>query len=147
MYRTLDIENDPCTQGYPDESFDLIVASNVLHATKRLSDTMRNVRRLLRPGGYLDMMEITDNGPIRSGFVFGSLPGWWFGADDGRVLSPLISCAEWDSLLRKTGFSGIDSVTHDTYRLPYPGSIFVSQAVDDKNIFLTQPSFPTTCLA
>ncbi|KAF2185492.1 polyketide synthetase [Zopfia rhizophila CBS 207.26] len=138
-FRTLDIEADPTQQGFANERFDLIIASNVIHATEKLENTLRNVRSLLKPGGYLTMLEITDNGPIRFGFVFGSLPGWWLGAEDGRIMSPCISPSTWDAALRRTGFSGLDTITPQTHTLPYPGSGFVSQAIDDRVAFLRNP--------
>jgi hybrid polyketide synthase/nonribosomal peptide synthetase ACE1 len=140
VFKTLDIEMSLAQQGFDDHSFDMIVASNVVHATKSIEQTLRNIRRLLKPGGYLAMLEITDNGPIRSGFVFDTLPGWWLGADEGRVRSPLISPLDWDAVLRRTGFSGVDTITPQTHTLPYPGSGFISQAVDDRLMFLRQPT-------
>lgn len=138
-FKALDIGKDVTAQGFADSSYDLIVASFVIHATSKLEYTMRNIRRLLKPGGYVLMAEVTNNDQIRGGFIFGALPGWWLGVDDGRVLSPCISPTEWDTLLRRTGFTGIDAITPDPDRLPYPGSVFVSQAVDDRLSFLKQP--------
>lgn len=73
------------------------------------------------------------------GTIFGALPGWWLGADDGRAGSPCVSPQEWDRLLRATGFSGCDTVTpvHDGYVMPL--SVFVSQAVDIRVDFLRKP--------
>ena len=138
-FKVLDIEKDTRSQGFQDHSYDLIVASFVLHATAKLEHTMRNVRRLLKPGGYVLMAEVTNNDPIRGGFIFGALPGWWLGADDGRVLSPCVSSAQWDDILRRTGFSGADAITSELDRFPYPGSIIASQAVDPQVDFLRRP--------
>lgn len=66
QFKVLDIEKDVGAQGFADRSFDLIVASRVIHATAKLEHTLRNVRRLLKPGGYLLMLEVTDNGPMKS---------------------------------------------------------------------------------
>ena len=90
-FNTLDIEKDVAKQGFAEQSFDVVIASLVLHATNNLEATMRNVRKLLKPGGYLLMLEITDNDPMRFGFIFGGLPGWWLGQNDGRMLSPCVS--------------------------------------------------------
>ncbi|KAA6407229.1 MAG: hypothetical protein FRX48_09031 [Lasallia pustulata] len=141
-FKVLDIEKDVRTQGFNEDSYDLIIASFVMHATSKLENAMRNVRRLLKPGGFVLMAEVTNNDQIRGGFIFGALPGWWLGADDGRVLSPCISAAEWDSMLRKTGFAGIDAITPDLDHLPYPGSVFASQAIDDRLAFLRRPLAP-----
>src|SRR5262249_25439516 len=51
--RTLDIERDPGEQGFPSAGFDLIVAVNVLHATRDLRQSLRHVRGLIAPGGML----------------------------------------------------------------------------------------------
>lgn len=139
QFRVLDMEKDIATQGFAEGRYDLIVASFVLHITENLESTLGNVRRLLKPGGFLVLAELTGNDVVRSGFIFGSLPGWWIGENDGRVLSPCIAPAEWDVILRKSGFSGADSVSDDRYTLPRPASIIVSQAVDWRISLLRDP--------
>lgn len=69
-FKMLDIEKDIEEQGFASGSYDLIIASLVLHATKNLEQTLRNVRRLLKPGGYLLLLEITDNDQMRFGLIF-----------------------------------------------------------------------------
>ena len=132
IFKTLDIEEDPSTQGYELGSYDLIVASNVLHATRRLNNTLRQCRALLRPGGHLLLMEGTRMSPAFQ-LLFGVLPGWFLGLDDGRVWAPSISVQEWSDVMKKSGFSGVDaSVT------PYC-SVMVSQAVDDTVQTIREP--------
>ena len=58
------------------DSFDLIVANNVIHDTRNVRDTLRHVARLLAPGGLLLMLELTDP-QIWWHMCFGSLEGWW----------------------------------------------------------------------
>ena len=73
-FRRLDIEHSPVEQGFEPNSYDLIVASEVLHAVASMDSTMRNVRTLLKPGGKLVVIESilpTTFGTI----VFGTLPG------------------------------------------------------------------------
>ncbi|PWY66108.1 putative hybrid NRPS/PKS enzyme [Aspergillus heteromorphus CBS 117.55] len=139
VYKVLDAEKDPVAQGFGEQSYDLIIASFVLHATSHLETTLRNLRRLLKPGGYVVMLEVTNLEQSRLGYIFGSLPGWWLGANDGRVLSPCVPTEEWDRLLKLTGFSGVDTVTSDADALPYPASAIVSQAVDETVDFLRNP--------
>ncbi|KAK2051856.1 putative polyketide synthetase [Colletotrichum caudatum] len=148
-FRVLDIEKDPSAQGFEEGSYDLIVASLVLHATRNLAETMLNVRKLLKPGGYLLLLEITENEQMRFGLLFGGLPGWWLGVEDGRVLSPCIGLDEWDTILKKTGFGGVETAVrhHDT--LPVPLSAIVVQAVDTKVECLKHPlnqAFNSTAL-
>ena len=56
-YRVLDIEQDPVAQGFDPHSYDLIIASNVLHATRYLDETLRHCRDLLAPSGQLVALE------------------------------------------------------------------------------------------
>ena len=136
-FKALDIEKDLVAQGFEKHSFDLVIANLVIHATKNLEDTMHNLRRLIKPGGYLLLLEITDNEPLRFGFIFGGLPGWWLGFQDGRVFSPCVDVHAWDKVMRKTGFSGIDAVTRHVETCPL--SVILTQAIDDRVSFLRQP--------
>ncbi|MEH2375502.1 MAG: beta-ketoacyl synthase N-terminal-like domain-containing protein [Nostoc sp.] len=58
-YRLLDIDKSPTEQGFEKYSFDVIVAANVLHATRNIDQTLNHVRSLLAPGGFLLLWEIT----------------------------------------------------------------------------------------
>ena len=76
-YQVLNIEKEPSDQGLDHEQYDLIVAANVLHATSLLTSAMENVRKLLKPGGRLILIEETVHALRR--FPFATLPGWWLG--------------------------------------------------------------------
>ena len=137
-FQRLNIEDDPVGQNFEPESFDLVVAALVLHATARIGQTLHHVRRLLKPGGKLVLIEITN---VRAQlFPFGTLPGWWLGepkielrdVKDSLHLSeltgtvatkevfredgPLLTETQWDRSLKQSGFSGVDRSLHD-----YPG--------------------------
>ena len=90
VFKPLDIEKDVTSQGFVAHSYDIVLAANVMHATHKLDETLKNARKLLKPGGYLVMLEIVDNRPLRVGLVFGGLHGWWVGRDDGRRYAPTI---------------------------------------------------------
>ena len=143
-YKILDISKDPGVQGFADSSYDLVIALLVLHATPRLQETLSNVRRILRPGGWLVVVELTSNDIIRAGAIFGAFPDWWSGADDGRVFGPAASIDEWDQLLRKTGFSGCDISIPTTRDDGNDTSVaWVSQAIDDRIGYLRTPVLRT----
>lgn len=138
-FKTLDVEHDPMDQGYEEESYDLIIASNVLHATAVLSNTLRNCRRLLKPGGQLLLMEITSaEETVRLGFITAGLPGWWLGRADGRVHAPTISEAQWDRVLAENGFSGVDVARRDFEQCHY-NTVMATQAVEDRVAILREP--------
>jgi acyl transferase domain-containing protein len=78
-YKTLDISRDPVEQGYEANTYDLVVASNVLHATRSMRETMDHVRKLLKPGGRLLLVEVNRSTAVVSrilGTIFGTLPGY-----------------------------------------------------------------------
>ncbi|KAH8656641.1 putative polyketide synthase [Tricladium varicosporioides] len=139
VYKVLDAEKDVVEQGFAEGGYDCIVASNVLHATKFLDQTLANARRLLKPGGYLILLEITQVDWLRTGFFFAGIPGWWAGAEDGRPYTPLVTESTWDAVFRRTGFSGIDTATPTPKSFMAPYSVMVTQAVDNQINLIRQP--------
>ncbi|KAK1959951.1 AMP-binding enzyme [Colletotrichum sublineola] len=142
-YKILDIGKDQVQQGFQSEGYDVVVASMVLHATPVLAQSLKNARKLLRPGGWLLLNEGVDNDVARCGAIFGTFPGWWLGAQssggDGRVLGPFVPLPEWDRLLRGAGFGGVDSVVPIAHPLLASNTVFVAQAVDPGVSFLRNP--------
>ncbi|KAJ5094616.1 hypothetical protein N7456_010477 [Penicillium angulare] len=138
-YKVLDIEQDFTGRGFVEESFDLVVASLALYATANLENTLANVRRLIKPGGYLMLLEVTNPATMRFGLVLGGLPAWWMGYSEGRTLSPCISTSEWDSIMTKTGFSGNELPTPRNDSFTNPFSVMLTQAVDKRVNFLRDP--------
>jgi SAM-dependent methyltransferase len=90
QFEPLDIEIDPREQGFAEAEFDLVIASNVLHATKNMENTMRNVRRLLKPSGNILIIETTVM-TLRT-FMYGTLPGWWLGGSCHLIWSFVTHC-------------------------------------------------------
>nr|ALQ32761.1 putative polyketide synthase [Fusarium aywerte] len=113
-YRVLDISKDPAEQGFEDdEKYDLVIATNVLHATASLQETLRNVHKLLdHRDGRLLLHEL-DSPSKWPNYIFGTLPGWWYGTPDGRPEQPYVSPARWEEELEKAGFDGLDAVIRD----------------------------------
>lgn len=109
-YKKLDISQDPVQQGFVLEDYDLVIASNVLHATPNMANTIDNVRSLLRPNGKLILLEAGQHVPLVLPFAL--LTGWWLAEDDYRSLKdgPLLSQESWSRVLSDRGFSGVDGV-------------------------------------
>ena len=84
-YKALDIELDTVAQGFTEASYDLVIASNVLHATHKMDNTLSNVRRLLRADGKLALIELTRLRPVWAIWA-GLLPGWWNGKCPRQLL-------------------------------------------------------------
>jgi len=128
-YSTLDIASSPLQQNFEPETYDIIVAANVLHATPDIQTTMKNVRQLLKPGGKLVIYEPTRPDIIRTGFIAGLLPGWWVGAEAERQMAPTLTCESWAQLFCETGFSGLDLELRDFQSVEcQEGSILVTTA-------------------
>ncbi|KAL1618817.1 putative Hybrid PKS-NRPS biosynthetic cluster [Neofusicoccum ribis] len=139
VFKTLDMEKDITEQGFVEGHYDMILASNVLHVGADLDATMSNVRRLLKPGGWLINMETVTFYPcLRNGFAMAGLAGWWIGADTGRPWGPTIDIPEWDKVYKRTGFSGVDTYAPN-YDSLHPFSVIATQAVDDRVNFLRKP--------
>ena len=102
-YRALDIENDPAEQGYEPGHYDLVIAANVLHATRDLNETLTNCRALLVPGGLLVALESLRGRPWQD-LTFGFLDGWWRFDDAYRKEHALAGPEIWHRALRGAGF-------------------------------------------
>ncbi|KAJ5637355.1 hypothetical protein N7490_007234 [Penicillium lividum] len=107
-FQTLNAEKSPLDQGFEEGSYDLIVAGNVIHATKNLHTALKNIRFLLRTGGQLIMQEGIRQDFLWYPLVFGQLPGWWLGDEPIRKWCPYIPASAWNKLLAESGFSGVD---------------------------------------
>ncbi|MCI0454466.1 MAG: SDR family NAD(P)-dependent oxidoreductase [Candidatus Dadabacteria bacterium] len=109
-YQILDIEKDPVEQGFCEHSFDMILASDVLHATRNLRDTLYRVKKLLASEGLLVLLEGTHTKAFAI-LIFGMLRGWWLFEDDLRQKDPWISQESWQNLLEEVGFKEVASIT------------------------------------
>jgi len=104
-FESLDIDASPIDQGFAPHQFDIVVASNVLHATGDLRRTLGYVKELLASEGLLVFVEGT--GPCRwVDLTFGLTDGWWkFTDTDVRPSHPLLSADRWSAMLRGLGFT------------------------------------------
>lgn len=103
-YQKLDIERDPTEQGFEEQSFDIVIATQVLHGTANLRESLEHMRHLLASSGWLLLLEFVR--PVRwLELVFGTLEGWWRHADfDVRPENPILDWPGWQRLLNDTGF-------------------------------------------
>ena len=103
--KIFDLEKPAVEQGFEASSFDFIIGTNVLHAVADLRSTLRNLHDLLAPGGSLVFMDVATP-QLWTEAVFGLTSGWWHFTDrDLRSVHPLLGRAEWEALLRETGFA------------------------------------------
>lgn len=132
IFQTLDIEQPIENQGFQPASYDLIIAASVLHATPYLEATIQNVRKALKPGGRLILLEAIKPEETVTNFMAGLTSGWWVAREKWRPHSPAITEAMWDHCLSKNGFSGNDMIIRDYQSGDcHVVSIIVSTAVEE----------------
>lgn len=127
-FKVLDVQSPAAAQGFTETSHDIIIVSNALHTTSTSQEALQNIRALLKPGGYLVVLEPTVKAPLWLGAIMAALSS-----------TPSATPSAWNNALRKTGFSGVDSITPAIDSSVWPFSILVSKAVDDQVNFLRKP--------
>ncbi|WP_434524889.1 amino acid adenylation domain-containing protein [Photorhabdus asymbiotica] len=88
---------------HPESGYDLIMAVNVLHDAIHLRNTLQRLSRLLKPGGWLLIIESTKRESAMQlasvGFIEG-INAW----TDDRGDSALLELADWRQCLEKSGY-------------------------------------------
>ena len=105
-------------QSIEGNRYDAVIATNVLHATSDMRETVRNAKALLKRGGMLLVNEISA-WSWQTHFTFGLLDGWWLYEDEKLRLpgSPCLSPAQWESLLKAERFLDIRFPAHADHGL------------------------------
>jgi acyl transferase domain-containing protein/NADPH:quinone reductase-like Zn-dependent oxidoreductase/short-subunit dehydrogenase involved in D-alanine esterification of teichoic acids/acyl carrier protein len=101
-FRVFDLERDIQAQGLSSGSFDVIVAANVVHATRDIGASLRRLHSLLAPGGCLVLVELVQR-QWWLDLTFGQTPGWWSFSDE-RSVSPLLDIDAWRAKAAACGF-------------------------------------------
>ncbi|MFJ8189256.1 amino acid adenylation domain-containing protein [Streptomyces sp. NPDC096094] len=110
-FQVLNLERGLAEQGFEPACADLVVATNVVHATSDLRATLRKAKALLRPGGWLVLNELTSVRPLLT-IGGGVLEGWW-AFEDGHLRmpdSPLASPQGWARLLHEEGYAPVHAL-------------------------------------
>ncbi len=107
-FKVLDASRDVAAQGFVPGEADVVLAANALHATPRMAVTLREVKRLLKRGGWLVLDEVNEVQDYAT-LAFGLFEGWWLYEDAENRLpdSPLIASATWEALLAEAGFAPV----------------------------------------
>jgi len=103
-----DVEKPLATQGVEIGSYDVVIAANVLHATRSVRSTLRNAKAALRQGGLLLLNEMSQKA-LFAHLTFGLLDGWWRYEDpEARIPgSPVVAPETWRALLACEGFAPV----------------------------------------
>ena len=125
-YRSLDISSGPQAQGFEAHSYDIIIASNVLHATSDLQQALQHCRQLLADGGQLILLEGVQATPWID-TVFGLTEGWWSFNDSLRQDYPLLTDQQWQSALQDLGLDA-EMLVLDNDDAPFKQALILAAA-------------------
>ncbi|KJV06057.1 methyltransferase [Methylocucumis oryzae] len=100
------IEQAPDTQGLALGAYDIVIATNVLHATQDISQSVFHAKQLLVQNGLLLINENCRKITL-STLTFGLLDGWWRYQDMALRIpgSPLLTEQRWLQVLSEQGFN------------------------------------------
>ncbi|KAF2177292.1 methyltransferase domain-containing protein [Zopfia rhizophila CBS 207.26] len=101
-YKVVDIEKEP--DATLQKTQHIVLGSNVLHATRDLSISLANIRKMLRPDGFTIFHELTAQ-MLWADVAFGLISGWW-AFEDGRQHA-LQSPQYWEKVLSSVGFGHV----------------------------------------
>lgn len=103
------VENAPETQDVGIGKYDILVATNVLHATSNIRNTLRNAKAVMRNGGWILINEMSRGGGLVMHLTFGLLKGWWLYEDEELRIagSPALLPEMWEQVLQSEGFDSV----------------------------------------
>ncbi|MHA6884475.1 amino acid adenylation domain-containing protein [Ralstonia pseudosolanacearum] len=104
-YQLFDVDKPLAEQGIRIGGYDVVIATNVLHATPDLRRAVKNAKAALKPNGLVMINEIGRNG-LFTHLTFGLLKGWWlFGdADLRQPGGPALAPKQWKQVLEREGY-------------------------------------------
>ncbi|PVI03762.1 hypothetical protein DM02DRAFT_696056 [Periconia macrospinosa] len=128
----------PSSQGYQEHTYDVLIAPLSIRSIGNLKEALKNLRRLLKPGGYLIFGDLLESGPLRYQIAMDLLLEGWPKASCPERAYPG-SIIEWSRVLQDTGFSCVDGMAEVGDRKDLLFSVMITQAVDDRVHFLRDP--------
>ena len=114
-FKMFNAQHDPAAQGIDLGAYDLVIAANVLHATRNIRQSVRHAKALLRTGGCLLINEISAHSLFLH-LTFGLLEGWWLFEDEALRMpgGPGLSAQGWREVLALEGFLDTRYLTPDS---------------------------------
>ena len=106
--KLFDVEHPVAAQGIEASGYDLVIATNVLHATRNIRRTLANAKAALRRGGLLLLNELNGSA-LFVHLTFGLLEGWWRYEDAALRLPgcPGLAPETWARVLKEEGFPAV----------------------------------------
>ena len=108
-FQSLNLERDPSASLHG--SYDIVIGTNVVHATSNIVNSTRRMKSLLRQDGFIVLSEVTRIVDWYD-LVYGLLDGWW-AFNDSRTY-PLQPADDWVNNLQDAGFEKVSYSRGDT---------------------------------
>ncbi|CAL8085190.1 unnamed protein product [Orchesella dallaii] len=126
-FKKLNIEEDPLAQSFAPDYYDFVLAGEVIHATKDICESLRNIRVLMKPYGRIAIQETTRLS-LLIGFLFGTLEGYWRFQDfELRKRYCILEKAAWAQVMEANGLKNeVMFSVYDNYH-----SYMVSQKTEE----------------
>ncbi|MCP3948525.1 class I SAM-dependent methyltransferase, partial [Herbaspirillum sp.] len=106
--KIFDVEKTVKEQGADTAGYDMVIAANVLHATRDIRQTIRNAKAVIKKNGLILLNELSANSLFLH-LTFGLLEGWWLCEDPELRIPgcPGLAPGTWKQTLRQEGFTNI----------------------------------------
>jgi 3-oxoacyl-(acyl-carrier-protein) synthase/SAM-dependent methyltransferase len=108
-YGHFNLDSEPEEQSMPVGYFDVVVASNAVHASRNLPLSLHRIQRMLAPGGILVLIETTVHQTCFD-MTIGLIEGWQHFEDSERAEHPLLSASRWRDVLMENGFEQVTTL-------------------------------------
>ncbi len=131
-FATVDLNRTLASQGIAPESFDAVIAVNVLHVAKDLGFTLREFRRALKPSGCLIGAEGSPPDARRRwrlDLVYAFLRGWWDVTLDPalRPRAGFLLPGQWTRALSECGYQPVCTLPgEDWFTGPCRGGLIIA---------------------
>ncbi len=113
-----DVEKPLGSQGIEAGGFDIVIAANVVHATRNIRVSLRNAKAALKNGGVIFLNELAGKS-LFTHLTFGLLDGWWRNQDERLRIqgSPALAPESWKRALEDEGFRKVTFLIKETHEL------------------------------
>lgn len=144
-YEIWNIENEEINKNIKEGSFNIVIASNVIHATHNIYNTVSNIKKVLINGGIIIFNEGRDKSSIMT-LTFGLLDGWYGYNDDYIRIkgSPLLCQDNWEYILNSAGYINCTFPVKSNRKLPYQIIVAQSNGLIMKSKVIKEESHETT---
>jgi NADPH:quinone reductase-like Zn-dependent oxidoreductase/SAM-dependent methyltransferase len=122
--KSFNAEDSPEKQGFEEGSYDVVIAVYLSLGSDSIDAMIRNISRVLKPGGTLILIEGNRN-RIAVTTAFGTLPGWWI----GDITQPESQHFEdkWQALLLENRFSNFSAILRDAPEPDNQSTVMISR--------------------